>query len=262
MKMGIVFILLLTGCAVVDADKSNNAEKHKSSDDINNYKYSSSFLLNTYLMKNGCDISKNTAFYAEKELYKDYIDYHIVGESCLNQVKYYMPRICKDLGGVWEEGSNNHWGRVTNWCASENDILFVMTYSRSVRTADAIDIIEKVKGKEDKWRGVTSAIYGAKTVAELREGREKKALEDAFYRNGEPKKVLKSNIGTRICKLDQSSVVYSKDKIFYSGFIENKSPSKILIRFEYHGNKKTVINDVDGVIRWEKPLGWYVCDQG
>jgi len=43
MKTGLVFIFLLTGCAVVDAGNSNDVDKHKSSDDINNYKYSQSF---------------------------------------------------------------------------------------------------------------------------------------------------------------------------------------------------------------------------
>lgn len=262
MRIGLVFIFLLTGCAVVDADNSNNVAKYKSSDDINSYTYSSSFLLKSYLMQNGCDTSKNTTFYAEKELYRDYIGYDIEGERCINQVKYYMPRICNDLGGVWEKGLNNDWGSIINWCASENDIHFVMRYSRSVSAPDSIDIFEKIKGKEGKWKEVASDVYGAKTVAELRQDREKKALEDAFYRNGEPKKVLKSDIGTRICKLDESASIYSKDKVFYSGFIERKSASKILVRFEYHGNKNTVINDVESVIRWEKPLGWYVCEQG
>lgn len=260
MKTGLVFIFLLTGCAVVDAGNSNDVDKHKSSDDINNYKYSQSFLLKSNLMQNKCDISENTTFFAEKELYRDYIDYHIEGERCINQAKYYMPRLCKDLRGVWETGQNNDWGRAINWCASEDGIHFVMKYSRSVSAPDSIDIFEKIKGKEGKWKEVASAVYGAKTVAELRKDREEKALEDAFYKSGEPKKVLKSDIGTRICKQDKSASIYSKDKVFYSGFIERKSASKILVRFEYHGNKNTVINDIDGVIRWESPSGWYLCE--
>jgi len=63
MKTGLVFIFLLTGCAVVDAGNSNDVDKHKSSDDINNYKYSQSFLLKSNLMQNKCDISENTTFF-------------------------------------------------------------------------------------------------------------------------------------------------------------------------------------------------------
>lgn len=260
MRVGVISIFLLAGCSVVDTANNVNTDKYKSSDDIIDYKYSHSFLLKSYLTQNGCDTSKDTTFFAEKELYRDYIDYDIEGERCIKQTKYYMPKMCYELGGVWETGENNDWGRVVNWCASENDIHFIMKYSRSVSVPDSIDIFEKIKGKETKWKEIASTVYGAKTVAELREDREKKALEDAFYRNGEPKKVLASDIGTRICKLDDSASIYSKDKVFYSGFIEKKSASKILVRFEYHGNKNTVINDFEGVIRWENPLGWYVCD--
>lgn len=84
---------------------------------------------------------------------------------------------------------------------------------------------------------------------------------------GDPIAVMKSGIGTRVCKIDTYyTKSYASPFVIYTGFLEKKNKQKIQIRFESHimndpsfGYEK--INDVNGSIAWVSADGWYICEK-
>ncbi|EMK7804635.1 hypothetical protein V9Q36_003497 [Salmonella enterica subsp. enterica serovar Chester] len=83
---------------------------------------------------------------------------------------------------------------------------------------------------------------------------------------GTPILVLKTPVVIRICKVDLTKsrgVARPENWVYYSGFSENKTKAKVLVRYEAHfssGPPSIYFNDVHDLITWSRPDGWYVCD--
>lgn len=248
--------LLLLGCS---------SSRH-STDDIDKYKYSIGYGLMGELKSKGCPDADGMIFYADNSLSSNKrITTELHGTTCKLLAESYVKNICKGAGGVWE----THFDKWTPqygqaFCTKNDGLLFVwFQYDNNLYGMN-----EPLKGREDDWLEYVRLETGFETSAHKKQRLQNEKVNDdnfrrryALYLKGEPAKVMKSNIGTRICRLDEktaSLVASGTQRAFYSGFIENKSGGKLQIRYESYFNVAGVSRE--DLIRWEKPGNWFICE--
>lgn len=264
-NLGILYAAFsLMGCTSLSGNYSENIEE---------YQYTQAYNLDTFLKKTRCShwLGGYVEFKAPDKNLADYvIGYKLRGseEYCLREARTFMLAQCKN----WTLGANQYKDR--KFCQDENENVLYSWESGY----DYFYLNEPLKGREKEWVVFASEKLGYETSNE-KMAREKKELEERLRKEndlsvrfshlvkGEPDKIKKAPIGTRICKLAGNA---RKTILFYSnrpdswekyiGGIEKVVGDKVLVRYEYHGNKYSYYDDVKGLVRWEDLNGWYVCD--
>lgn len=185
-------------------------------------------------------------------------------ERCMTLVKKSIENICFSSNGVMKGF----------WCERRDNYpvfnIIVREDSKDVNKIH-IEFAEPVKGYEKQWRraAIVSGFIDHAYENEKKKEKEKYEKQEFIFNTaakGTPVLVLKSPVGTRICKVDVTKsrgAARPENWVYYSGFIENKTKAKILVRYEAHfssGPPSSYYNDVHGLIAWSRPDGWYVCD--
>ncbi|MEQ0232508.1 hypothetical protein [Klebsiella sp. CN_Kp109] len=248
--------MALFGCAVSE----------RGTDDINTHKNSISYRLINEVKLKKCPEADDFAFYAENiAMTNKRVMLSIRGATCKMFAESFVKNVCKSQGGEWETHYKSwvtHDGQA--YC-KKNDTLLLTWFQRCY---DSYGLQEPLDGRESDWNNYVNIESGFESSTRKKERLElAKANEEnikrkyALFLQGEPDKVIKSDVGTRICRLDEKTTEFvnsETQRAFYSGFIENKSGNKILIRYESHFDNFSA-SGID-IIRWEKPGNWFVCN--
>ena len=264
LKLILLCCLVQTGCTSLWSSHKNEIADNS---DLLSYK------LDHELNKNNClkalnEKEKRYQFHQDDYKYRYYVEETQLTdpERCLILTRKTIENICLSANGVMKGF----------WCdRRDNYPVFNISVRDDTKNADKIHIefSEPVKGYEKQWRSAAT-ISGSGFIDHAYENKKRKEKEEQQKKEllftqatmGTPEIVFNSPIGTRICKIDRlKSNAYSRpeNRVYYSGFIENKSKPKILVRYEAHfSNGPPSINftDVHGLIAWSHTDGWYVCD--
>ncbi|TQN75501.1 UNVERIFIED_ORG: hypothetical protein FHU00_5132 [Citrobacter freundii] len=252
-------LLLLSGCSLFQQSFDG---KVKNNQNLLAYKLYSS------LVKKGC--FQEGGARENELLYDDYRYRYFFNESqfldrsrCIEETTNSVSELCAVLNGTMKG----------EWCDRvDNYPIFSFQQDSEPYDNGRIDFEfdEPIKTKEKIWRqaSIVGGFIDNEFEAQKRKEQEiQERNEKEFSRlvKGDPVSVMRSGIGTRVCKVDTNLTrSNSSPLVIYSGFIENKTEQKMQVRFESHiidGPSYYNFNDVNGMVTWTHPEGWYICEK-
>lgn len=186
-----------------------------------------------------------------KKITKEGLEYKFDGNNLhcsQTSFKDLMADYCRNKGGQPVQGDT--------WCRKNDDPLF---YVGELSTLE-----KSANQSQEQW--FNSALKKGFISERVQEKEALIAIENQKFAEKERSRVrsvkINVNIGDSICREDYDVPQYQySSKIYYKGYVESKSGSKLKVRIVSHGGEKDIINDVSpNPVLWVENKGWFHCD--